>query len=145
MAFAFGFEIPIMKGCIAFNAGMSYKNSLASSLAKMGFVGGKYIKMFLNARRVLLLGIERGLTYVADKIALVADQIDWLINKVEWVMNLTSAFEKAGEFADYASKFFNEDLVNMTAFLGDKLEHAHVVGQCHVRIHYPCDKLTTML
>ena len=110
MAFAFGFEIPIMKGCIAFNAGMSYKNSLASSLAKYGFVGGKYIKMFLNAKRVLLLGIERGLTYVSDKIGAIGDQLDWLIDQVVFIMNLTDAFARAGDFADYANKFFNEDL-----------------------------------
>jgi hypothetical protein len=76
--------VDIADGTIAFNAGCSYKNALASALANMGFVGGKFLKMALNARRVLLLGIERGITFVADKVAFVGDQVDWLIAQVSY-------------------------------------------------------------
>ena len=38
--------------------------------------------------------------------------------QVQFVIRLTEAFEKAGEFAEYADRFFTYDLQDMTKFLG---------------------------
>ena len=77
---------------------MSYKNALASRLAQFGNSGGKYVKIALDGERLLLLGMQKGLTLVVEKVGAIADQIDFVIDKVELVRDTCIAFADAGDF-----------------------------------------------
>lgn len=65
-ATAFGASIDCLKGALAFNAGMSYKSPLDKLLAK-AHEGGKYIKIGMDSKRIALVGMQKGLTFAADK------------------------------------------------------------------------------
>lgn len=98
-AHGFGMVMPVLQGVVAFNAGMSYKNALASQLAKFGYSGGKYVKTAMDAEKIILMGMEKGLSFVAEKTGTVADGIDFIINKTVLVNDTVTAFAEAGNFS----------------------------------------------
>ena len=96
----FGHKIELIQGVVAFNAGLQYKNTLASQLASMLNTGGKYVKIAMDAERLVQLGMQKGLVYVGEKVEKVAVQVDFVIGKVELVQNVTKAFANADAFVN---------------------------------------------
>lgn len=95
-----GHRLELVQGVVAFNAGMSYKNTLASQLASMLNTGGKYVKIAMDAERLVQLGMQKGLVFVGEKVEKVAMQVDFVIDKVELVQNITHAFAHADDFVN---------------------------------------------
>jgi ABC-type transporter Mla subunit MlaD len=64
------------------------------------FAGGKYVKMALDAEKLVQMGMQKGLKFVGEKTRMCAEQVDIVIDKVELVQNVTRAFADADDFVN---------------------------------------------
>eukprot|EP01047_Picozoa_sp_COSAG01_P030399 COSAG01_NODE_2119_length_8380_cov_44.533510_2_plen_833_part_00 len=95
----FGMSMDIIKGALAFNAGMSYKNTIWDQIEDSMHTGGKYVNVAMDASRVGLMGMEAGLTFAANKTKKVADAIDYTLDKVQLVEKVVETLTKSNNFS----------------------------------------------